>query len=198
MTTDFKTIVEHHEPKETDVFLLGRAIVSSDRVWSGKTFGRGDRWCARCRPHFLAWLKLVAEAVGLGYVRSGIVVSEDKLTFAPENLLELLLLDLLPSKVAACPPNTRMALLAKAWNLGEGLLAEAPWLNVVVASAMANVTSLVDMEGRLFAFSIPVRATCSFCFSGTVCRAYAGPARRGGRVFGRTYAFCRASARVYS
>ncbi|HRI71911.1 MAG TPA: hypothetical protein PK156_47085, partial [Polyangium sp.] len=100
-------------------------------------------------PIFLGWLKLVEEAVGLGYVRLGIVAAEDKLAFPPENLMELLLLVLLPGKLGACAPQGRVALLAKAWNLGEGLLAEPPWLNLVVASAMSNVASLMDLEGRL-------------------------------------------------
>jgi hypothetical protein len=150
MTTDLETIVEHHEREgerrfsrwDRDSF---RAIV----------FGPGQRLAGSidgspdAAPIFLGWLKLVVEAVGLGYVRPGIVTSADKLAFSPENLLELLLLDLLPGKLGACPPQGRVALLAKAWNLGEGLLAEPPWLNLVVASAMANVGSLLDMEGRL-------------------------------------------------
>jgi hypothetical protein len=150
MTDDLETIVEHHEHEGQRRFAR----------WDGPSFrsivfGPGKRLAGSidgspdAAPIFLGWLKLVVEALGLGYVRPGIVVSEDKLAFAPENLLELLLLDLLPSKLGTCPPNGRVALLAKAWNLGEGLLAEAPWLNVVVASAMANVGSLMDMEGRL-------------------------------------------------
>jgi len=150
MTTDLETIVEHHEREGERRFSrwdrdLFRAIV----------FGPGQRLASSidgspdAAPLFLGWLKLVVEAVGLGYLRPGIVASEDKLAFPPQNLLELLLLDLLPGKLAACPANGRVALLAKAWNLGEGLLAEPPWLNLVVASAMANVLSLLDMEGRL-------------------------------------------------
>lgn len=150
MTTDLETIVEHHEREgkrrfsrwDQDSF---RAIV----------FGPGKRLAESidgepdAAPIFLGWLKLVEEAVGLGYVRSGLVTPEDKCAFAPENLLELLLVDLIPNKIAAGSPQGRAALLAKAWNLGEGLLAEPPWLNLVVASAMANVHSLLDLEGRL-------------------------------------------------
>lgn len=166
MTTDLETIVEHHEREGERRFSrwdreLFRAIV----------FGPGQRLAvaidgsADAAPLFLGWLKLVEEAVGLGYVRPGILASPDKLALAPENLLELLLLDLLPGKLAGCPPQGRVALMAKAWNLGEGLLSEPPWLNLVVASAMSNVTSLLDMEGRLLRIletALAPRAKSSF------------------------------------
>lgn len=150
MTTDLETIVEHHELEGNRRFSrwdgpLFRAIVFGP----GKRLAGAIDGASDAAPIFLGWLKLVVEAVGLGYVRPGIIASEDKLVFAPENLLELLLLEFIPDKIAACPPNGRVALLTKAWNLGEGLLAEAPWLNIVVASAMGNVASLMDMEGRL-------------------------------------------------
>jgi hypothetical protein len=150
MTTDLETIVEHHEREGKRRFSrwnhdLFRAIVyGPGKRLAGSIDGSPD-----AAPIFLGWLKLVEEAVGLGYVRSGLVTAEDKLAFAPENLLELLLIELLPNKIGACAPQGRVALLAKAWNLGEGLLAEPPWLNLVVASAMANVQSLLDLEGRL-------------------------------------------------
>lgn len=150
MTTDLETIVEHHEREGERRFsrwdqATFRAIVfGPGKRLAGSIDGASD-----AAPVFLGWLKLVMEGVGLGYLRPGLVVSEDKLAFAPENLIELLLLDLLPGKLASLPPQGRVALLAKAWNLGEGLLAEPPWLNLVVASAMANVGSLLDMEGRL-------------------------------------------------
>lgn len=150
MTTDLETIVEHHEREgkrrfsrwDQDSF---RAIVFGP----GKRLAEAIDGSPDAAPLFLGWLKLVEEAVGLGYVRSGLIAADDKLAFAPENLLELLLTALIPNKIGVCPPQGRVALLAKAWNLGEGLLAEPPWLNLVVASAMANVTSLLDMEGRL-------------------------------------------------
>lgn len=150
MTTDLETIVEHHEREGERRFSR----------WDGESFravvfGPGKRLAAAidgspdAAQVFLGWLRLVMEAIGLGYIRPGIVAPEDKLAFAPENLLELLLLDLIPGKLGTCAPTGRVALLAKAWNLGEGLLGEAPWLNVCAASAMANVGSLVDIEGRL-------------------------------------------------
>lgn len=166
MTTDFETIVEHDELEGKRRFArwdgpLFRAIVFGP----GKRLAGAIDGAPDAAPIFLGWLKLVVEAVGLGYVRPGIVASEDKLAFAPENLLELLLLDLLPGRLAACSPNGRVALLAKAWNLGEGLLSEAPWLNMVVAAAMANVASLMDMEGRLLRIldtALAPRARSSF------------------------------------
>lgn len=150
MTTDIETIVEHHEREGERRFSRWdresfRAIVFGP----GKRLATSIDGSPDAVPIFLGWLKLVVEALGLGYFRPGIVGSADKLAFPPENLLELLLLDLLPAKLGACPPQGRVALLAKTWNLGEGLLAEPPWLNLVVASAMANVSSLLDMEGRL-------------------------------------------------
>jgi|GEM_PF-2880638 len=166
MTSDFETIVEHHEREGERRFAR----------WNGQSFrsvvfGSGKRLAVAIDgspdavPVFLGWLRLVVEAIGLGYVRPGIVASNDKLAFAPENLVELLLLDLIPAKLGAHAPNGRIALLAKAWNLGEGLLGEAPWLNLCAASAMANLGSLVDIEGRLLGIldaAIAPRARSSF------------------------------------
>ncbi len=166
MTTDLEIIVDHHERDglrrfsrwDGDAF---RAIVFGP----GKRLAQHIDGSPGAEQVFLAWLRLVAEAIGLGYVRPGLVVSDNKLAFAPENLLEFFLLDLIPEKIASSPANTRVALLAKAWNLGEGLLGEPSWLNVCVASAMANVGSLVDIEGRLLRIldtALAPRARSSF------------------------------------
>lgn len=104
---------------------------------------------------FEAWIGLVVEAIGLGYVRSGVVGEGDApRARRPENLVELLFVDLLPSNLPTVALDARMGLLAKAWNLGEGLFGEPPWLNLCVASAMAAPSAagpgaLVDLEGKL-------------------------------------------------
>lgn len=166
MTTDFETLVEHHAREGERRFsrwngdLFHAVVYGPGKRLAGSIDGSPD-----AATIFLGWMKLVEEAVGLGYVRPGIIVSEDKLAFAPENLMELLLLDLLPGRLGAMAPNGRAALLAKAWNLAEGLLAEAPWLNLVVASAMKNVPSLLDIEGRLLRIletALAPRAKSSF------------------------------------
>jgi len=118
---------------------------------------------------FEGWLALVVEAIGLGYVRPGLALEgHDGEARAPTNLVELLLVEILPDKLASVPAEARASLLAKAWNLGEGLFGEPPWLNQCVASALAASKGrgpIVDLEGKLLAIldaALAPRARSSF------------------------------------
>lgn len=150
MNEELPPLVLHHEREGERRFSR----------WDGALFravlgGPGERLLvalqgsANAESVFEGWLLLVVEAVGLGYLRPGYFTAEGSRGRAAFSLLELLLLDLIPEKIASTPPEARVFLLAKAWNLGEGLFGEAPWLNLCVASAMASTRTLVDLEGRL-------------------------------------------------
>ncbi len=126
------------------------ALFEAIVLGSGKRLAAGLDASESSLVLFDAWLSLVVEAIGLGYVRPGVAgEGETSRKRAPENLVELLFVDLLPDKLPTVSAESRIGLLAKSWNLGEGLFGEPPWLNLCVASAMANVGTLVDLEGRL-------------------------------------------------
>src|SRR5262245_37212591 len=65
---------------------------------------------------------LVQQGVGEGYLK-GDPSAE------PGNFLEFCLRDWLLDALAALPSDEHLALLARIWNLGEGLLREAGWVN---------------------------------------------------------------------
>ncbi|HVK63146.1 MAG TPA: hypothetical protein VM694_01660 [Polyangium sp.] len=155
--TDLEALVTHHLREGERRFsrwegaLFEALVVGPGKRLAGNLDGSESSRCV-----FEAWLGLVVEAIGLGYIRPGVVGEGDTpRARRPENLVELLFVDVLPDKLPTIPVETRMRLLAKAWNLGEGLFGEPPWLNLCVAAAMAvpktsaNPGALLDLEGRL-------------------------------------------------
>jgi hypothetical protein len=81
-----------------------------------------------------AYLRLLEEAVGKRYVRHS----------APDNLIAVFWTKVIPESLSLHP--NRVALLARLWNLGEGLLGQPSWVNRYVASAAAALTSLEAVE----------------------------------------------------
>lgn len=55
----------------------------------------------------------------------------------------------IPALLPKTPPGEQVALLAKTWNLAEGLLGEPAWVNRAVAGALANADSLLDLDRRI-------------------------------------------------
>jgi hypothetical protein len=150
VTNELPPIVVHHEREGERRFsrwdgTLFRAIF----LGPGQRLAAGLEGSAGGEVIFEAWLRLVAEAIGLGYILTDLVTPEGKLLRASKNLVELLFIELIPDKLPSVAPEARLGSLVKAWNLGEGLLGEPPWLNLCVAAAMASVGTLVDLEGRL-------------------------------------------------
>jgi hypothetical protein len=100
-----------------------------------------------------AYLRLVQEAIGLGYLGAG----PD-----PGNFLTHCLLRVVPDKLASVPAPERLAVLAKVWNLGEGLLREPAWVDRYVVACAAQLTDLADLEAFLVRVLepalVPVRA----------------------------------------
>lgn len=101
-------------------------------------------------PTLDAYLTLLAEAVGQRYVGRR----------APDNLIASLWTGVLPVRLAAHPAGSRVELLAKLWNLGEGLLGEAAWVNRYVAAASSSLADLSDIEGFLVRVLEPALVPC--------------------------------------
>jgi hypothetical protein len=96
-----------------------------------------------------AYLALAVEAIGLGYVdRAGFDATTGDTRSAP-NLIALLWIVKIPGKGLDGAAEAMLARLAKAWNLGEGLLGQPAWLNRYVAGALHAPMALDDLEARL-------------------------------------------------
>jgi len=150
VTNDLPPIVLHHDREgERRFSRWDSALFRLIFTGPGQTLAAGLEGSSNAEPVFEAWLRLVAEAIGLGYIQPGFLDAAGKYSRAAENLVELLLLDLIPDKLPSIAIEGRMSAMARSWNLGEGLFGEPPWLNLCVASAMASVRTLVDLEGRL-------------------------------------------------
>ena len=96
---------------------------------------------------FEAYLRLVVEAIGCGYVDAASLEQGD--AKPAKNLVALLLVDRIPALLPRAVAGDRVAQLAKAWNLAEGLSGEPAWLNRAVAAALAGIDSLTDLDRRL-------------------------------------------------
>lgn len=104
-----------------------------------------------------AYLTLAAEAIGLGYIdRAGFdAFSEGQ---PATNLIALCWLDQIPKKSFDGNPKAQIERLAKAWNLGEGLLGEAPWMSRYVTAMLRELASIDQLEVELVRVLEPVLA----------------------------------------
>ncbi|MCP3143886.1 hypothetical protein [Pyxidicoccus xibeiensis] len=108
-----------------------------------------------------AWLKLTAEAVGLGHVDrasaqhllSGKGAMPDSMTLMARCLLQLSL-----AQLPAYPEEQAVALLVRTWNLCEGLAGQPVWLNRYVASAAASAPALEKLDAFLTTTLAPALA----------------------------------------
>lgn len=91
-----------------------------------------------------SYARLLAEAAGRRYVRA--VPGEDA---APESVLEHLLLRVAPRDLARVAPGRRVARLAEAWNLGEGLRTQPAWLRRTLLRTSHALASLDTLAGDL-------------------------------------------------
>ncbi len=81
---------------------------------------------------FAGLTALVQSGIGEGYLKGGPGV-------APRNFLEFCLRDWLPDVLARLPAEKHLPLLARVWNLGEGLLREPEWVNDYVMSRIGEL-----------------------------------------------------------
>ncbi len=113
-----------------------------------------------------AYLAFAVEAIGLGYIdRAGFDALTGEDGGAAPNLIALFWIKKIPRKLARLDPEAQIALLARTWNLGEGLLGEAPWLNRYVTAALHGIDPLADLEAeltRVLEPALAVRAPSAF------------------------------------
>ncbi|QSQ21885.1 hypothetical protein JY651_43185 [Pyxidicoccus parkwayensis] len=108
-----------------------------------------------------AWLKLAAEAVGLGHVDRAsaryLLTGQGRI---PETvtLTGRCLLQLAPAQLPAYPAEKAVALLTRTWNLCEGLAAQPVWMNRYVASAAAEAPALEKLDEFLVTTLAPALA----------------------------------------
>ena len=108
---------------------LGQALATS----------RGD--AAKSEELLRGYLKLGAEAIGLGYLYPA--------SAGRQNFFTLAWSDLLPRFLADVPQAQRASVLAQLWNLGENLESAPPWVQRIFCRVGAELTSLTDIEARL-------------------------------------------------
>jgi hypothetical protein len=100
------------------------------------------------------YLRLVLEAIGTGALRRAGAPSGPGGGWT--TFLERCLLQLVPDLLPAVAPERRLPLLVEAWNLGEGLLREPPWVDRYVGACAARLKDLADLEGFLVRTLEPV------------------------------------------
>jgi hypothetical protein len=105
-----------------------------------------------------AYLGLLREAVAAGYVRGAVRAAPAPADAAPpwRSCLEYCLITAAPGDVPRLPPDARVALLAKVWNLGEGLLREPAWVDRYVVSRLGELDGLSNLEAFLVDVLAPV------------------------------------------
>jgi hypothetical protein len=91
---------------------------------------------------FASVLALVHEGIGQGHLTS-------EPEAAPTNLLEFCVRDWLPGTLAELSPAEHVPLLARVWNVAEGLLGEPAWVNAYVMARVGELASGANLEAFL-------------------------------------------------
>jgi hypothetical protein len=103
-----------------------------------------------------AYLRLVAEALRLGYLDRASCEALASGSPAPSNLLGRCLVEVLPRRLPAYPAERRLPILAEVWNLGEGLLRQPSWMGSVASSLMRDLDDLERLGELLSATLAPL------------------------------------------
>ena len=105
-----------------------------------------------------AYLNLLREAVATGYVRGHAWAGRPPTDHhsPPRSCLEHCLVTIVPDGLPQIPPDGRVALLAKIWNLCEGLLREPAWVDRYVVSRLGELAALSGIEEFLVTVLEPV------------------------------------------
>jgi hypothetical protein len=107
---------------------------------------------------FAAYMALAREAIGLEYIDVASVTEAPRGEgrAALPNLVAMFWVRLLPRLMCQHAEGDRVALMARLWNLGEGLLREAPWLNRYVTEMASGLDSFAGVEPFLVRVLEPV------------------------------------------
>ncbi|AGC41662.1 hypothetical protein MYSTI_00304 [Myxococcus stipitatus DSM 14675] len=88
-----------------------------------------------------AYLRLGAEAIGLGYLYPA--------TAGRQNFFTLAWSDLVPRLLSGVPESARASTLAQLWNVGENLESAPPWVQRIFHRVSQRLDSLAGIEERL-------------------------------------------------
>lgn len=108
----------------------------------------GDDDAARA---FDSYMRLVRQGVGAGLLTRAAPGAAGWSSF-----LERLLLEVAPAQLADLPAERRVPALVDAWNLGEGLLREPPWVDRYVCACVRAVPKLDALAEFLTGVLTPV------------------------------------------
>jgi hypothetical protein len=105
-----------------------------------------------------AYLNLLREAVAVGYIRGHAWAARDAADGLAgwRSCLEHCLVTTVPKDLPRVPPDGRVELLAKVWNLCEGLLREPAWVDRYVVSRLGELAGLSGIEEFLVTVLEPV------------------------------------------
>jgi hypothetical protein len=110
------------------------------------------------------YLRLVAEALRLRYVdRASCLAGKPS-----GDLLARCLLDVLPRRLPAYPAARRLSLMARTWNLGEGLLRQSAWMARLGSALVTDADDLEHLDEALAGALAPLMAEAS-------ASSFAGP-----------------------
>jgi hypothetical protein len=119
--------------------------------WNGALF---SAYCQTILPAFGTKLGPAHERTLLGlatFIYQGIGEGHlnGQLDDEPGNLLEFCVRDWLPEALAGSSADEHLPLLARVWNLGEGLLREPDWINAYVMSRIGELCGEKSLEAIL-------------------------------------------------
>jgi hypothetical protein len=103
-----------------------------------------------------AYLRLVAEALRLRYVDRASCEALSSGSPASLNLLGRCLLEVVPRRLPAYAAGKRLAILARVWNLGEGLLRQPPWMGRIASTLIRDVDDLERLGETISATLAPL------------------------------------------
>lgn len=101
-----------------------------------------------------AYLELLHQGVGITAIRRAAASPVGWSSY-----LERCLVEQIPTLLSRVPSGKRLAVLVKAWNLGEGLLREPGWVDRYVTASAAALEDLEDLEDFLVRTLEPVLST---------------------------------------
>ena len=87
-----------------------------------------------------AYLRLICEAIGGGYLQ------ELNWRNPHRSFLEFFLVDFAPRALNEVDAENQIEMLAKAWNIGEGLQSQPRWLDGFVTSQTKKLASFAQLE----------------------------------------------------
>ncbi|MFY2556344.1 hypothetical protein ACN469_01765 [Corallococcus terminator] len=120
---------------------LWRALLEGPARQLGESLSQKGASPDEAEELLRAWLRLGAEAIGLGYLYPA--------TAGRQNLFTLAWTDLVPRLLSGVPEAQRAGVLAQLWNVAENLESAPPWVQRLFYRVSQRLGSLTGIEERL-------------------------------------------------